>query len=1235
MTRSGTRGRRGRAALVTGALTAMLAAGTYALPGTAEDTAAEAAADAYTKAVSVAAETGHAQTEQVALAAARHTGKSVEVTGLRQERRDVFANPKGTFTAQEYTQPVRTLKPGGWAPVDDTLVKRADGSLSPKAATVGLEFSGGGEGPFATMSRAGREYSLTWPGGKLPAPKVEGSTARYEEVLPGVDLAVRAEIEGFGHYFIVKNAQAAANPELTRIELGLSAKGLKIEKDPGGGMRAVDAAVGGTVFEAAKAVMWDSAPSPSSARTTPPAKGAARSAGSGAGTTGSTAGTAAGTTAGTVAGPVAGTTAPKAALQAADGGRKASVGLTVAKNRLTLTPDLKLLRGKDTVYPVVVDPIPRTIHRSAWTGVMSGMPGEQDWAYSGSAGMGKCPVNYNPTTCAGIGVRRLLYTFPLSAYRGKQILSAQFSARVEFVYWADAKAEPVDLYRIGGKNYTVTKTSSWGNTKDDWSDYLATMDTKISPTTCKGSANLNIKNGELLSEVKAATADSWSSMSLGLRAKDESDYPGWKRICGNTFLKIEYNTPPRQVDHKLMSTNPGGVCNWDAATRKYTDVLPQLRAEARDPDHGSAYADQVKMQFQVFYNDAGGAEQSYTYDTGYKSPNAGTVFTHQVTQPAGKPKIPDSTLITWQARAFDGDAWGPWSSDGTPQRCAVMRDAARPKAPKVASPEYPDDDMWHHGIGTVGKFTFTASDKDVKEYRFVFDGEARKTVTVTGGAPATVTWNPPRAGRHWVTVEAYDGANNSSVPAHHEFLVTDGKQAAGQWNLDDQQGSELAQDSSDSGSHPGRPGTGVTFGAEGPGGVADGAAHFDGTKNAYLDSWGTVMDTGRSFSVSAWVKPTALNKDMAVISQDSTGEPGFVLGYDATDKAWSFSTPDMDVDAMESWKAVAPAATYPVKVNEWVLLTGVYDAYATAGPQLRLYVNDKEAAKTARHTAWSSIRSLQIGRVLAKHGYRDNFEGDLAEVRAYDRVLPQSQIAQIITVKPQRKGYWPLEAVGADSNSANVQAGGQPLALHGATIYKPADEFDDAALVDGGSLALDGTDDWAGTATPVVTGADSYTVAVRAKLTTPDAEKSQTVLSLPGQNADRITVRFQGATKQWELALTDADSGTAKVTTVTHADAVPGVSLSGTHLAVVYDAVTHQVDLYVDGQPVATASDDEEHFFDHTTWASSRGLQVGRSALGGGDEYFAGSIDEVRVYAGAADATAVGRMNQLTGDPDL
>lgn len=256
----------------------------------------------------------------------------------------------------------------------------------------------------------------------------------------------------------------------------------------------------------------------------------------------------------------------------AERGRKAAVGMTVTDDQITLTPDLDLLRGADTVYPVVVDPIPRTTNRTAWSGVMSGMPSEQDWAYSGSAGMGKCPMDYSPASCAGIGVRRLLFTFPMSAYKGKQILSAQFSARVEHVYWADARAEPVDLYRIGGKDRTITSGSNWSNTKNDWSSQLLTLDKKISPTTCSGGANLNFSGGKLLTEVQAAAKGSWKSMSLGLRAKDESSYGGWKRVCGNSYLKIEYNTPPSQVDYRLMSSNPGGSAPGapGAATRTYS-----------------------------------------------------------------------------------------------------------------------------------------------------------------------------------------------------------------------------------------------------------------------------------------------------------------------------------------------------------------------------------------------------------------------------------------------------------------------------------------------------------------------------------------------------------------------------------------------------------------------------------------------------------------------------------------
>ncbi|MFI6645725.1 LamG domain-containing protein [Streptomyces sp. NPDC050504] len=1188
------RGRTRHTGTVLGVLTVLLATGLGTAPGTWAETAAvqpQTAAAQPRTAVADAGDPGEAATEQSAQAAARATGKPVEVAGLRQERRDVFANPNGTFTAREYTQPVRVRKGTAWQAVDDTLVRRDDGRWAPRAATVGVEFSDGGSGPFARMSKAGREYALTWPGGPLPKPKVSGNTALYEEVGPGVDLAVRAEAEGFGHYVIVKSAEAAANPELSRIELDLTAKGLTVQETGSGGIRAVDAAVGGTVFEAARAVMWDS-------------------------DTGWPTGS-------TKAGRA---TAPREALDAARAGRKAPVDTAVSKNRITLTPDVRLLRGKDTVYPVVIDPIPKTVSRTSWTSVMSGMPTEQDWAYTGSAGAGKCPLDYNPVTCAGVGVRRLLFTFPTSPYSGKQILGAQFSARVEHVYWADAKAEPVDLYRIGGKDYKVTSASNWSNTQDDWSDHLTTVDTKIQPTSCSSAANLHFSNGELLTEMQTAASGGWKTMSLGLRAKDESTYGGWKRVCGNAYLQIQYNTPPSQVDSRLMTSNPGGKC-VSGTTRPYADVLPRLRAEARDPDHGGTQTDQVKMQFRVTFKDTTGVTRSYTGDTGYKAPNAGTPFTFQVTQrPAGTPQIPQNSPIQWDARAFDGDAWGPWSSDGTALPCEFVWDSTRPKPPVVSSSEYPADEQWHHGVGTLGRFSFTAADKDVKEYRYTFDDEATKKITTTAGARVTVDWTPTAAGRHWVTVEAYDGANNSNlVPAHYEFLVTDGRQAAGQWNLADQVGATEAHD--ETGRHPAVVGTGVTFQVPGPGGGVDSAARFDGTAGAYLDSWGTIADTGNSFAVSAWVKPASLDRDMAVVSQDSTGEPGFVLGYDAVDKAWVFSTPDQDVEAMSDWRAVA---TGTVTANQWVLLTGVFDAHAATGPELRIYVNDKLGGTAKRHTVWSSLRSLQLGRTLTKSGYRDHFQGDLAEVRVFDRVLPAAQVAELMTVKPQRKAYWPLEKA-VNGASANTQKDGLPLTLHGdAALYTPATPFDDAALADTGHLALDGTDAWADTSAPVVSGAESYTVAARVRLTTLSADKSQTVLSLPGQHADRVTVRYQATTGQWELAVTDTDGTAPKVTTISHEEVLPTTDVGGQHLAVSYDAFTHEVRLYVDGRLTRTATG-----MDHTTWPSTRGLQVGRSAQGGGSEYFAGAIDEVRAYAGAVDPIAVTRMNVATGDPDM
>ncbi|MEE1930853.1 LamG domain-containing protein [Streptomyces sp. TRM 70351] len=1168
------------------------------------------------------------QSEDQAQAAAAASGERVEVAALRQERREVFANPDGSFTAVEHTEPVRTVKDGAWVPVDDTLVRRSDGGWSPKAATVELEFSGGGDGPFARMRKAGREYALTWPGGALPEPHVEGDTATYAEVLPGVDLVARAEVDGLGHLLVVKTPEAARNPALASVELGLRTEGLRLEETDAGALRAVDTAVGGTVFEAARPVMWDSAAVTERAG----GQDADQAADGGAAPQGHR--SAVRTAALQAAPPASGEpgTEPPAPGDAGlagpgGGGRTAPVDIEVAPHALTLVPDEELLTGEDTVFPVVIDPVQKTTSRSAWTGVMSGMPSEQDWKYSGSAGVGRCPTDYNPVSCNGVGVRRLLYTMPVSFYKGKQILKATFSARLNHVYWADAKAEPIRLYRIGGKNRTITSSSDWGNTKDDWSDYLMTVDKKISPTSCSSQANLHFEGGELTSEVRAAADGGWNSLSLGLRAEDEGRFGEWKRVCGNTYLSVSYNNPPRQVDHRLMSSNPGGKCTWGAG-RPYTEEPPQLRAEARDPDHTSSRTDKVKMQFKVEWTDSAGAAQAYTYDTAYKAPNSGTVFTHDV-----RDSIPQNTVVYWSARAYDGDAWGDWSWAGDPQRCEFVYDASRPGAPAVTSEQYPDDEVWHHGVGTTGTFTFAPdpddaiSDEDVVEYRYSFDGAPEKTVAAeTPGGPASVTWTPMRAGPHWVTVEAYDKADNSSTRAQYEFLVTDGLPAAGQWNLGDEPGTTDAHD--ESGKNPATAGPAVRFGVPGPGGTADAAARLDGTADAYLDAQNTVLDTDGSYSVSAWVRPASLDRSMAVVSQDGTGEPGFVLGYDAAAGSWAFSVPVTDVNTLGHWTATAGVTAV---ADQWVLLTGVYDAHASGGPELRIYVNDQLKGTAKRRSHWTSHGALQIGRTLAKSGYRDHFHGDLAEVRAFDRVLPAAQVAELLTVRPERTGYWPLEEA-PGGVSANVHAGGQPLTLAGdASVYRPADPlFDIAALVGDGHLELDGAGDHAATAAPPVGGDSSFTVAVRAQLTALDPERTQTVLSLPGTGADRFAVRYQASTGQWELAVAREDAAGAEVTTVTDDQELPDTGGSGQHLAVVYDAFANHLRLYVEGQLAATA-----HAADDTLWKATGGLQVGRSAMDGGSRYFAGAVDEVRAYRGAADPVTVRRMAQLATQPEL
>ncbi|WBQ02017.1 LamG domain-containing protein [Kribbella sp. CA-293567] len=334
-----------------------------------------------------------APNEAQASAAAERQGTPVEVTGLRSETGTVFALPNGEMNLEISAVPVRAKKGNAWTAVDTGLVRRTDGALVPKSATVELAFSGGGSKlPMVTFGKEGKRLALTWPG-VLPTPKLTGDTATYAEVLPGTDLVLKAGASGYTQHLVVKSAAAAKNPALDRIRLGLTSTGLKIRATTGGGLEARDAK-GAVAFTAPPSAMWDA------------------------------------------------------------GTGKAVAGVKVDATSLTLIPDAALLRGPKTVYPVTIDPDWRTYGKTYWTSVVSGNGGTPypNTSPGGSdvAQVGKCDF----TGCNGIGVARSYFQFDTGAWgflQGKRIMGGWLDSGV--VHSANCTAKKQRLYAssdVGG-----------------------------------------------------------------------------------------------------------------------------------------------------------------------------------------------------------------------------------------------------------------------------------------------------------------------------------------------------------------------------------------------------------------------------------------------------------------------------------------------------------------------------------------------------------------------------------------------------------------------------------------------------------------------------------------------------------------------------------------------------------------------------------------------------------------
>ncbi|WP_371792424.1 DNRLRE domain-containing protein [Streptomyces sp. NBC_01471] len=1105
------------------------------------------------------------RTAEQALAEAEQSGEPVEIPSMRGESSDVYATADGNLEAREYLRPVRTRIGGEWKPVDANLTLTPDG-VKTKATASELVFSAGGQQPLVRMEKSGRELALSWPQ-PLPKPEIEGATASYHDVLPGVDLRMEAQQDGFTQLLVVKSAEAARSEELTNLRLKLAADGVDVRKTEQGGLEAVDRGAGSAVFEAPTPQMWDSSVGPAGVQAKNARVGSA----------------------GVQGEPGAG-----------ESGKLAPVDVAVPADghELVLTPDQDLLRGEDTQYPVFIDPQWYSPRASSWTMASKYWASSPQWKFNGDsdAGLGLCDWNY----CQPHDTKRLFYQIPVSKFAGKSILSAEFVVRNTWSASCDKRT--VELWQTKGISASTTWNSQ--NASGFWIKNLKSASFAYGYTGCAAKdAEFDVR-----SAVQSAANSKQSSMTFGLKAGSESDGLGWKRFSDKAYLRVKFNRPPAQVRSSQLTMEYGGVCKKSALAAPVRTLGKIYANNITDPD-----GDSVAVQFQVSW-DSGDGKGNSPHWTPARTPAKKSGSAFAVALPSS---LPANKKISWQVRVWDGAQYSPWSSTGDPEACYFNYDTKVPKAPGLVSGDYPaldpDDaeDPWYDGVGKYGTFDVTAADTDVTSYWYGIntDPTSKNKVSTSKGAAQAVRMLPSKPGLNFVTAQAFDSAGNGSEIRTYLFRVRAGQPERATWQLDEQAGASEAR-----GSTPDREATLHGGAAPGAPGVTKTGVAFDGIDD-YADTDVPVVATDAGFSVSAWVNLSALPATAAVIAaQPGNHSPGFELYYSKTYDRWAFNQYKSDTLDAPIARAMQ-AAPGGAKAGQWTHLVGTY---STGTGQLILYVQGQPAGSTTYDTPWDARRGLQIGAGSYDGTPKSFFPGTIDDLRIYDKPLTGADVAHLYHHEPlttpgrQARAIFPLDEP-ADAVHVTGHADVDAMDLKGgASSGQPG--------VNGRSLALDGTDDYATTVSPHVNNQRGFAVSAWVKLPEKKPDHAAMVATQAGAHTAGFELYYSSAYDRWAFNQYSADESDATPVRAIQADGVTAHGGDWVHLVGVHDTVADKLTLYVNGAQAGSTSLS-------TTWYAGGPVQIGAGSFEGKPRsFFPGQIDDVRLYDRPVSAEEVAQM---------
>ncbi|MET8081513.1 RHS repeat-associated core domain-containing protein [Streptomyces sp. NPDC005303] len=661
-----------------------------------------------------------------AMMAAKSQHSPVEVLDDRNDASQTFADPNGTFTYKVSAQPRWVKRGSEWAALDAQLERTKSGTVVPLRSESPLVLSGGGRGPLAIMTVDGRKLSLSWPSA-LPRPVLSGDTATYANVLPhGVDLRVTVTAAGgIEETLVVKNAQAAADPQLAALALNtVNGSGTSLSQDAGGNVKMTDKH-GRELVTSPAPVMWDSA-------TDAPAT--APSAGSGASRRSEH--------------PEADTVSTtKVPGSRAHTGRVKSA---LKGRRLTFSPDLSMLKESSTAYPVYIDPAftphPASGSTLHYDEVQQAYPTVSNYDTGGSGGLAVGYQGFSSPT----GIERTFYNLSVpSAIYGAHVISATLNSKVVYAAASGSNSTTANVFSMG----SISSSTTWNNqpakaTGSTNPNYPSPNVSKAFTTT-SSSPNLSVAF-DLTAGMQTIANIHNSNWTLGLYNASETNDIDLVRFTDNPTFSITYNNPPSTPSN--LSMTPSDVSGSTSYTSTST---PTLSSSATD-----ANSDTVQLDYQIL---SGSTVKA----------SGNTAFVTSGTAATWKPStaLPDGSY-TWQVRAYDGEDYSAWTTAK-----AFTIDTATPPAPSVSCTGYPSG-QWTAAISGGTTCSLTDSSSDITGYDWSLDSG---TTTYISGTAPSISINPA-AGYHTLSVYVVSKANKNGTTTNYSFGVG----SAGMTSPDDQ-----------------------------------------------------------------------------------------------------------------------------------------------------------------------------------------------------------------------------------------------------------------------------------------------------------------------------------------------------------------------------------------------------------------------------------------------------------------